>query len=81
MNPVVTVYTTLGCPGCTLTKAHMAKRGIAFTEVSIDDDTRAAITFLGFTSAPVVCARTPEGREVTWAGYRPDSIDALVVTA
>lgn len=78
VKTTVTVYTTSNCQGCTLTKRHMDRRGIAFTEIEIDDDNREAIVYLGFTSAPVVLANIA-GREQSWSGYRPDRIEALLV--
>ena len=77
--PVVTVYTAgPSCQACAMTKRHLDRRGIPFTEVPIDGDEHIieAINELGFTTAPVVCASTPGG-ELSWDGYRPDRIDAL----
>lgn len=87
--PVVTVYTSAACPACAMTKRHLDKRGIAFTEVALDADdaTLAAAAELGLRQAPIVCVstrpltrRTAEGQppgEQCWDGYRPDRIDAL----
>lgn len=77
--PAVTVYTSgPSCQACTMTKRHLDRRGIAYTEVRIDSDDNIllAINELGFSTAPVVCASTPEG-ELSWDGYRPDRINAL----
>ncbi len=78
MNPVVTVYTGPSCQACTLTKKHLARRGVEFTEIPLDSDDGilAAAQELGLSTAPVVCASTPDG-EVFWDGYRPDRIDQL----
>lgn len=79
MTVTVTVYTSgPSCMACTLTKRHLDRRGIAYTEVQIAEDpgTLDAITYLGFGTAPVVCAATADG-EQSWDGYRPDRIDAL----
>ncbi|MDP7703234.1 glutaredoxin domain-containing protein [Mycobacterium sp. TY815] len=79
--PVVTVYTSgPGCMACVQTKRHMDRRGIAYTEVVIGDDelTMEAIAYLGFRTAPVVCAATKSGEQV-WDGYRPDRIDRLTM--
>lgn len=74
---VVTVYTTgPGCQACRMTKKRLDQNGITYTEVPIHDDDREAIDYLGFRTAPVVCASTPTG-ETSWDGYRPDRIDAL----
>ncbi|KZS63058.1 hypothetical protein A4G28_04290 [Mycobacterium ostraviense] len=80
MIRAVTVYTRTHpkCMQCEQTKRHLGRRGIAFTEVDVDDDPciREAIEYLGFGSLPVVVAATSEG-ELVWAGYRPDRIDSL----
>lgn len=79
----VTVYTTgPACMSCNLTKRHLTRRGIRYTEVPIDSDDNivAAISELGFKTAPVVCAAGGEGEEQSWDGYRPDRIDALART-
>lgn len=83
--PAVTVYTRSGppkCMGCEQTKRHLTRRGIPFAEVDVDADpgTRLALDYLGLSSLPVVCAATALG-EQTWAGYRPDRIDALAVAS
>ena len=80
MSTVVTVYTSgSSCMACTQTKRHLNRRGIAYTEVAIDSDPKIyeAISEMGFTTAPVVCASTPLG-EISWDGYRPDRIDSLI---
>ncbi|MCV7102528.1 glutaredoxin family protein [Mycobacterium palustre] len=79
----VTVYTTgPSCMACQQTKRHLDKRGIAYTELPLDDDdNRAAALELGFRTAPVVVAqRAGEWDWQAWDGYRPDRIDALVVS-
>ncbi len=78
----VTVYTAGTCQACAMTKLHMKKRGIRYTEVRIDSDDSVleAILELGFTTAPVVLAATGEGEEA-WDGYRPDRIDGLLRAA
>ncbi|ATW61081.1 NrdH-like glutaredoxin [Mycobacterium phage Andies] len=82
MKLVVTVYTKDDCQGCTLTKKHLEKLGIAYTEVPVDSDPgiRAAIEELGYSTAPVVCASTDEG-ELHWGGFRYDRIKALKAVA
>lgn len=77
MSVIVTVYTTgPSCGACTMTKRHLDRRGIAYTEQPLDDDNLAAAVDLGFTTAPVVCVNV-DGVEDSWQGYRPDRIDAL----
>jgi glutaredoxin-like protein NrdH len=80
---IVTIYTSgPSCMACTMTKRHLARRGIPFNEVAIDSDDNIleAINELELTTAPVVCASTALGEEF-WDGYRPDRIDALAVPA
>ncbi|UJL29961.1 glutaredoxin family protein [Mycolicibacterium vanbaalenii] len=77
---IVTVYTRPSCPGCTATKRRLDTLGIAFTEQPLDEDNTAAAIELGFTSAPVVCVSI-DGVEQSWAGYRPDRIDAVARAA
>ena len=85
--PAVTVYTrTLAtaekCYQCEATKRRLTVKGIAFTEVDVDEDplTREALAYLGYSGIPVVVAATAAG-EQHWVGYRPDRIDALAVPA
>lgn len=78
--PIVTVYASgPSCMACTMTKRHLARRGIAFTEIPIDSDDAilAAAGELDLRTAPIVCASV-DGAEQYWDGYRPDRIDALV---
>jgi len=87
MTAMVTVYTSgPGCKACTLTKRHLEKRGIAFSEVPIDSDDNilAAADELGLRAAPIVCVTTWAGEKPVndyWDGYRPDRIDAIVRAA
>lgn len=89
---VVTVYTSSACPACTMTKRHLIRRGIPFTEVVLesDDGILAAAVELGLRQAPIVCVSTDPlprvggdwaASEVFWDGYRPDRIDALAGVA
>ncbi|WP_373202630.1 glutaredoxin domain-containing protein [Mycobacterium marinum] len=83
-TPIVTVYTRNHpkCMACEATKRRLNRRGIAFSEVDIDDDPNIseALTYLGLASLPVVLAETSTG-ERCWSGFRPDKIDALAVSA
>ncbi|MDN4521389.1 glutaredoxin domain-containing protein [Mycolicibacterium austroafricanum] len=78
---IVTVYTNgPSCMACTQTKRHLDRRGIAYTELPLDEGNTAAAIELGFTTAPVVCVSI-DGVESSWAGYRPDRIDAIARAA
>ena len=76
----VTVYSKPNCQACNLTKSHLAKLGIAFSEEPIDDQVREAAMYLDLSSAPIVCANVG-GVERFWSGFRPDRISALVGAA
>ena len=77
---IVTVYTRPACPGCTATKRQLDARGIAYTEQPLDEGNTAAAIELGYATAPVVCVSI-DGVESSWAGYRPDRIDAIARAA
>ncbi|MGO2605926.1 MAG: glutaredoxin domain-containing protein [Brachybacterium tyrofermentans] len=72
-SEIVTIYTRPDCGPCFATKQALAKAGIAFVEVPLEDvseEQRAAFLASGFMQAPVVL--TPGGD--AWAGFRPDRI-------
>lgn len=78
---IVTVYTSgPSCQACVLTKRHLDRRGIAYTEKAIDAGDAEAATYLGYTTAPVVCVSV-DGVESSWSGYRPDRIDKIARAA
>lgn len=77
----VTVYTAgLACKACTMTKLHLERRGIAYTEVPINTNTTVMelIEYCNFSQAPVVCVESESAERQAWDGYRPDRIDGLV---
>ncbi|MGO1684439.1 MAG: glutaredoxin domain-containing protein [Brachybacterium sp.] len=72
-SEIVTIYTRPDCGPCTATKRALAKAGIAFVEVPLEDasdEQREAFQAAGFMQAPVVL--TPGGD--AWAGFRPERI-------
>lgn len=73
----VTLYTKPNCPACTMTKRHLDKRGVGYDELPIDDGVLLRADAAGIASAPIVEAVG----FAPWGGYRPDRIDALVMTA
>ena len=76
----VNVYTQPACHACVLTKRHLDRRGIAYTELPIDDDVRAAAMELDIASAPIVCVSI-DGAESYFGGYRPDRLDEIARSA
>lgn len=77
----VTVYSTgPGCQRCRLTCRRLDELGIRYDLIEIHEEHDAALRAflvdeLGYTEAPVVVVGA--GRATTWAGFRPDRIDAL----
>ena len=76
----VTVYSQPACHACVMTKRHLDRRGIAYTELPINDDVRAAAMELDIASAPVVCVSI-DGVESWFGGYRPDRLDEIARSA
>lgn len=70
----ITVWTTQNCVQCMMTKKELTKRGIEYTEKSLEDNPLALEGFKeqGFTSAPIVTTDTK-----TWSGFRIDKIKSL----
>lgn len=79
----VTVYSTHTCPFCKMEKEWLAAKGVAFTDVFVDDDPAAAeamITKTGQMSVPVtVVAR--EGKEDVVVGFDQKRLAALLGVA
>ncbi|QUU29239.1 NrdH-like glutaredoxin [Mycobacterium phage SlimJimmy] len=76
----VTVYTTgPACIKCKLTKDALAKKGIAYTEVRLDQDSEQAdlLRAQGYSVAPVVVVQHDDGSQEKWGDFRVDYINAL----
>lgn len=71
----ITVYSTPSCQQCRMTKKHLERKGLDYTEVDIstDDKAREYVLSQGFTQAPVV---ELENGEIFY-GFRPDRLDAV----
>lgn len=77
---IVTVYTSgPSCHLCTMTKRHLDRRGIEYTEIALDSEEgiREACLEMDLRTAPVVCVSV-DGVEQWWDGFRPTRIDALL---
>lgn len=74
-NHPLTVYSTPGCPQCTLTLKALDDAGIPYRLINLAVDPTALerVKAAGFRQAPVV-----EGAGEAWAGFRPDRISELV---
>ena len=71
----VTVYTTIDCPQCMMTKKYMDALDIEYETIDVtdNDEAREHVKELGFTSLPVVVVENGEA----WFGFRPENIDLL----
>lgn len=70
---MVYVFTQPNCQPCRLTKLHLKKLGIEYTEAPMDDEVRLRASAAGIMAAPVIEA---EGHR-PFGGYRPDLIAKL----
>lgn len=72
---MTTVYTKPACVQCEQTKKLLDKNGISYTTVDITQDEEAynKVVSMGFQAAPVVISG-----ELSWAGFQPEKINALV---
>lgn len=66
-----TVYTSDECNKCTRTKGEFERRGVAITEINVEETPGAvpALKAMGFGELPVVV--TDDDR---WSGHRLDKI-------
>lgn len=71
----VTVYTTIYCPQCMMTKQYMDSLNIEYETIDVtnNEEARQHVKELGFTSLPVVVVESGEA----WFGFRPENIDLL----
>ncbi|MEV4737165.1 MULTISPECIES: glutaredoxin domain-containing protein [unclassified Microbacterium] len=79
----VTVYRKPGCVQCDATERYLGERGIEFDTKDLTEPANLdAAKALGHLAAPVVVF-TPPGasEEVSWSGFRPDKLDAIVEAA
>lgn len=68
----VTVHSKKPCVQCEATFRKLDKLGLAYTVVELTEESAARFKQFGHLSAPVVFAGTH-----SWAGYRPDLLQAL----
>lgn len=74
LETTITVYTKPACVQCRQTKKALDRKGVQYNTVDVSEDAQALeyVKSLGFMSAPVVVTT-----DDSWAGYRPERIDAL----
>ncbi|WP_404473578.1 glutaredoxin family protein [Microbacterium aerolatum] len=80
MTEVMVYSTGPACQRCRLTCRRLDELGIRYDLIEIHEEHNAALrTYLvdelGYVEAPVVVVG--DGRDNSWAGFRPDRIDAL----
>lgn len=69
----VTLFTTVPCYKCLVTKKHLQTRGVEFEEIRIDEapEWGERLKAMGYETAPVVLV----GDEDVWEGYSSESIE------
>lgn len=73
MKPEITVYTKTACQQCRMTERRLNESGVSYATADATEPANLEyIKGLGHLQAPVVVAGTE-----SWAGYRPELIDAL----
>ncbi|TCD54086.1 glutaredoxin-like protein NrdH [Alloscardovia theropitheci] len=74
---MVTVYSKSHCVQCNATKRQLAKLGVEYTEINLEQDQQALERFkaAGFVQAPIVVTD-----DETWSGYRPDLLKKVAQT-
>lgn len=70
----VTLYSRNHCVQCNATKRYLEEHGVEYREVNLSDEPEALeyVKSLGYLQAPVVVTK-----DLTWAGFRPDYLDAF----
>lgn len=70
----ITVYTTPGCPQCSITFRALDKANLDYITVDLttDEAALARVKELGYSRAPVVVTDSDH-----WSGFLPDKISAL----
>lgn len=78
MQVIVDVYTRPSCMPCRMTKRHLDRLGVPYTEHDVSADEAAAqrVQDLGYAGVPVVTVTLPDGVD-HWHGYRDEQLDAL----
>lgn len=77
----ITVFSAAGCHKCQVTKSHLKRRKVPFTEVKVDEHPGMDKTLIGATGTqlPVLMAFRSEDDDVPdiIQDYHPDDIEAL----
>lgn len=69
-----TLYSARGCGRCVATKRALERKGIAYTEVNLDNDEQARqmLRERGFHELPVIITDTD-----AWSGFRIDKLEEM----
>lgn len=75
MNKKVILYTMKGCTPCELMYFELKRRGVDFTEVSLNDNPGLMEELIdeGYTSLPIV-----NWNDVHVVGFEPDLVEELL---
>jgi glutaredoxin-like protein NrdH len=79
----ITVYTKPACVQCraTFRKLDDSKLDYTKADISVDEEKLEEMKAMGHLSAPVVTVHRDGVLVDSWAGFRPDLIEALNATA
>lgn len=72
----ITVYSKSACQPCKLTKRHLERRGLDYTELDAREHADF-LTSLGFRASPVVLVVDDNGETQSWSGFCPELIDEV----
>lgn len=76
----VTIYSTTTCPFCTMEKAYLKEKGIAFTNIFVDEQPEKVgemVEKSGQMGVPVTVVVT-DGKEEVIVGFDRDRLNTLL---
>lgn len=78
-EPAVTIYSRHDCPGCALVQRSLARSGVSFEVVDLEERPELAAAFKqqGLAALPII--QTADGQRT--AGFRPDRIKQIIALA
>lgn len=77
----VKIYTTTTCPYCKMEKAYLDVKKISYTNIFVDEDSKAAeemIKISGQMGVPFTVITKDDGAQVTILGFDKMKIDAAL---
>lgn len=77
----VTIYSTHTCPYCSMEKEYLDSKGVAYTNIFVDDDpaqAQAMVEKTGQMGVPVTIIETDEGKEEIIIGFQKEKISQML---